>query len=179
MLPQALIATAKNFLAQQWRAWFVVQVHGDSMSPTYHDGDRVLARTNRPTVIATGDVVVFRCKISPVQASDRSPAMLMKRVAAKAGDPIPLAMQSACGTGRVPRGLFLVAGDAKSSLGSTQIGFVDSSDVLGVVKTRPLNASSYRNKAGRRPARGQVEGSAELPGRAADARTSHRRVEPR
>ncbi|MFI0944312.1 S26 family signal peptidase [Streptomyces sp. NPDC021020] len=111
-------------------------VTGPSMEPTYHDGSRLLVLRTPAARIRTGAVVVFR---APDAAPGDSP--VVKRVAARPGDPVPAAAHWATRTtqgARVPRGSLVLLGDSPSrSTDSRSWGYVPTSAVIGVV-TRAL-----------------------------------------
>lgn len=135
------------------RCFLVVTVSGASMEPRYRDGDRILvSRLRRPT---TGAVVVLR------QPSDEPPdldpaiafrtVLMVKRVAALPGDPVPEAVGRAVGADRagagVPAGSIVVLGDAPDSIDSRAWGYLSLDQVAGVaiadlpaVRTPPESA---------------------------------------
>lgn len=112
------------------RRLLMVTVHGNSMSPTFADGDRVLVRRGHPG--AVGDVVVFAHPRPLTGDLD----MLVKRVAAGPGDPVPEAVRAAVGCSAVPRGHLVVLGDNTHSLDSRKLGFIAADAVVGVVGRR-------------------------------------------
>ena len=70
----------------------VAVVHGPSMLPTYHDGDRLIARRRRWAVPRRGDVVVFRNpRPAGVPGSSQGP-LLIKRVSAGPHEAAPVGM---------------------------------------------------------------------------------------
>jgi signal peptidase I len=114
------------------KRWVAVTVIGDSMVPTYHDGDLVLVRRRRPSDLTRGDVVVLE-----------APAMTrfahrwnLKRVAALPGDPVPGPARASAGVDVVPGGSMVVFGDNTLSLDSRQAGLYPASGVLGVAVRR-------------------------------------------
>ncbi|MFC4014996.1 S26 family signal peptidase [Nonomuraea purpurea] len=127
------------------RLLLVVTVSGDSMRPAYRDGDTLLA-VRRPALgLRAGRVVVAE---SPDRDTltwpARPPTLLIKRVAATAGD-----------TGRVPAGQVELLGDnAAASFDSRQIGFFPAERVIAVVVARlrqgrrgPENPPNSRRQA--------------------------------
>lgn len=125
-------------------------VRGDSMSPTFHDGEAVLvSETASRTQLKQGDVVLVRC----------GGEVLIKRVAYLSGDVIPLPdaaafarcrdyfepVSSDAATAeqdgeplRVPRGSIVVLGDNRTiSDDSRSFGPVPLTDVLGKVMNAP------------------------------------------
>jgi signal peptidase I len=112
------------------RSRFVlVKVRGHSMLPTYRDGQRLLVRRTRGRALRPGEVAVFAAP-EPVRGSG-TPDWLVKRVAAVAGDPMPLEIT---GVGSlVPHGHYVVRGDNPRSLDSRHFGCLAQGSVLGVV----------------------------------------------
>ena len=101
------------------RRWLcVVTVSGDSMAPTYRDGDRLLVVRSRRRV-RIGSVIVF---VPPAGVTDVR--WLVKRVVGPNDDPRP--------------GQFIVRGDATVSLDSRQFGPVNRDAVIGIVVRRML-----------------------------------------
>lgn len=117
------------------RTLLTITVHGNSMSPTFADGDRLVVRRGGQGTV--GDVVVF-AHPAPV-AGD--PDMLVKRVAAVPGDPVPAAVRPVVDCPDVPRGQLVVLGDNAHSLDSRTLGFIAADDVVGVVRRRLGEAS--------------------------------------
>ncbi len=94
-------------------AFVLVTVRGSSMSPTLHDGERVLVRRSRR--IRAGQVVVF----AAARRHRSDPPWLVKRVTEVEGEQ------------------FTGAGDNPRSLGSAPLGVIARADLLGVV-VRPV-----------------------------------------
>jgi signal peptidase I len=105
----ASLGAAGVAIALARAAFLLVTVRGDSMSPTLHDGDRVLVRRSRR--IRAGQVVVF----ATVRHQRADPQWLVKRVTEVEGEQ------------------FTVAGDNPRSLGSAQLGVLPRADLLGIV----------------------------------------------
>ncbi|MCP2324297.1 signal peptidase I [Hamadaea flava] len=108
----------------------VITVKGQSMAPSYQHGDRLLMRRTR--VCRRDDVVVFT---SPIEIP-MGPALLVKRVAAVPGDPVPEAARTRIGDAVVPPGQLVVLGDNQRSLDSRELGYIALDSVVGVVQRR-------------------------------------------
>lgn len=109
--------------------WTRVTVRGNSMSPTLHDGQRLLARRllRKPR---RHEVIVFR-------VPDPELPHRIKRVAAVAGDPIPSWLAPTLpDVPHVPTGFVAVVGDNPRSQDSRQLGLVDCRDIVGAVRDR-------------------------------------------
>jgi len=119
-------------LAALRRRWVVVTVEGESMAPTYADGDRVLVRRVGADAVRAGQVVVVerpevrRCVI--------------KRAVAVPGDPVPVDRVPLLGSGperRVPEGMLVLLGDnAEDSYDSRRAGYFPAARLVGVVARR-------------------------------------------
>ncbi|MGH3191097.1 MAG: S26 family signal peptidase [Streptosporangiaceae bacterium] len=107
------------------RRFMLVTVRGTSMTPAYADGQRLLLRRGG---YAAGDAVMFR---SPLRIPDGT-ELLVKRVAAMPGDPVPADMAERAVVQVVPSGRLLVRSDA-GGLDSRQLGLIDHHDVIGKV----------------------------------------------
>lgn len=109
------------------RRFVVVTVRGLSMEPTFRHGDRVLARRRVP--VTTGQVVVVE---SPGDGN-----LVIKRVAAVPGDPVPRGRCPAIADVPervVPPGRLVLLGDnAAVSDDSRRLGYFALDRVLGVV----------------------------------------------
>ena len=131
------LAVVALFIAVR-RRFVVVTVCGQSMTPAYRDGDKILVVRARQC--EQGDVVVFR---HPDPRSDLS--WLVKRVAATAGDRVPDAFAAVLGDGPVPEGRIVVTSDALG-LDSRKLGYVRRSDLLGVeLRSRRDNGRQLRH----------------------------------
>jgi signal peptidase I len=75
----------------------------------------------------TGSVVVFRHQAELV-------GLMIKRVAARAGEPVPEEFRAAVADGVVPPGHLLVRGDNPTSNDSRTFGYVRESAVLGSIR---------------------------------------------
>ncbi|MGW4022111.1 S26 family signal peptidase [Streptomyces sp. NPDC005009] len=136
----------------------VVTVHGSSMEPTLHGGDRLLVRLN--TVPGRGQLVVAaRPAFTPGPDGATRPefrhgadAWLIKRVAAVPADPAP-------GGGPVPAGQWVLLGDNRAhSLDSRQIGYFPTDALLGVVVRRLTRVAGWRHGTTTQVTRGEATG---------------------
>lgn len=134
-----LVALAGVLIAAR-AVLLVVTVQGGSMEPTLHGGDRVLVvRSRRFALVRRGAVVVCRAPdglvlpgLPPITRTNS--ALLVKRVAAVAGEPQPTG-------GVVPAGQVYVTGDAGAGLDSGEFGPIPRTSVVGLVVAR-LGTSS-------------------------------------
>lgn len=153
------------------RATFAT-VRGQSMSPTFTDGERVFAVKSRRYRV--GDVIVFRPP--EPRRTQGDPPWRIKRVAATAGEPVPAWLRdcdwaTTSAAEEVPHGCVVVVGDHRRSEDSRLLGFVPLSRVRGrVLPTRPpprphvaqqmqvdvLGRASSRSAEIGRPQRSQV-----------------------
>jgi signal peptidase I len=124
-------------VAARWvrRSLLLVTVEGHSMAPGLADGDRVLVHRVRPGRVRPSDVVVLRRpRPMPGRPSAGNP-LLVKRVAAVAGDPTPAGVPG--WPSAVPDGYLVVLGDNPLfSNDSRHFGWVARKSVLGVVRRR-------------------------------------------
>jgi signal peptidase I len=102
-------------------------VKGNSMTPTYLHGERLLVR--KRSRVSAGDVIVFSAPAG--QFFDVE--LLVKRVAAVSGDPVPEEFEGTHAL-EVPPGMLLVRSDAARGLDSRQLGFIDGRHVVGVLR---------------------------------------------
>ena len=108
-----------------------VTVTGDSMAPTFVDGDRVLVLRVPAHRLRVSDVVVVRL---PGADGPHDRPWLIKRVAALPGDPVPAVVTPAVGDGHVPDGRLIVLSDNPTgAVDSRELGYVDADLVLGRV----------------------------------------------
>ncbi|KAB8194324.1 hypothetical protein FH608_018030 [Nonomuraea phyllanthi] len=120
------LGVAGTVAALVWlrRRFVAVTVVGVSMEPTLHAGQRLLARR---AAGATGDVVVVR---NP----GADPSLLVKRLAACGGEPLPAVL----GDGLVPEGWIAVLGDnPHRSMDSRHFGLLPASSVVAVIGSVP------------------------------------------
>lgn len=127
VLGSAAIAWARRHL-------LVVRVEGASMEPTLSDGSRILVRRADGSRVAvrTGDLVLLR-----MPAPRAWGALVVKRVAAVAGEPVPpvVAVRYGLSGCVVPDGSLVVLGDNPlSSLDSRHFGPVPYGSVVGVAR---------------------------------------------
>jgi signal peptidase I len=147
----AALVIVAGALAVGWLRgrYMVVTVRGESMLPTYRPGERLVLRRTPPRSLRTGQVVVLTeaghsppaVSLSgpraPADGPGTGPYLIIKRVAALPGDPIPRdtvpALRTAPGT-RVPAGHLVVLGDnADHSHDSRHSGYLTTDRLLGVV----------------------------------------------
>ncbi|MEV6964525.1 S26 family signal peptidase [Hamadaea sp. NPDC051192] len=137
------------------RRLLIVTVDGHSMLPAYAPGDRLLVRRTPADRVRPGMPVVFRSPagtpelstIADVADSSRVRRMLpddrllVKRVVAVAGDPVPARLSIADEHARVPPGSLVVLGDNPAvSYDSREFGFLDAALVVGVAVRRLAGA---------------------------------------
>jgi len=137
------------------RRYVVARVWGHSMSPTFHDGERVVATRRRHYRV--GDVIVFRprsdaslsgVRVAEPPARGEAPDVAatdvvwrIKRIAAVAGDPVPAWLETDHPV--VPAGRVVVVGDNTGhSADSRQLGYIDIAGVAGAVPHRPAPEGS-------------------------------------
>ncbi len=126
------------------RALLFVTVTGESMAPTYQPGDRLLVVRRRfRRMIRTGDVVVCHsprpafgnAKQAAAVEHPKSSWLLVKRVAAMPGEPLPY-RQEADSDELVPTATVYLLGDNTASWDSRAFGPLPQDHVVGVVLTR-------------------------------------------
>lgn len=129
------------------RRLVVVTVSGESMTPTYGDGDRVLVRKAALPAIRPGHVVVIeapdpdmRWVGPPAAGVVAGQDWIIKRAVAVPGDPLPrerVPVVAEWPEMYVPDGKLLVLGDnPDGSYDSRAFGYVPSQRVLGIVIRR-------------------------------------------
>lgn len=129
-----------GFVLWARRQWLVVTVTGNSMSPTLHDGQRLVARRLSGEGYARSDIVVFLLPpefLREASEDSEDPVHRVKRIAAVAGDPVPEWAREALGADehtRVPPGKVVVSGDNARSQDSRQLGYVDARSIIAVVR---------------------------------------------
>jgi signal peptidase I len=103
------------------------------MLPTYHDGDRLIARRRRWAVPRRGAVVVFRNpRPAGVPGSSEGP-LLINRVGAGPHEAAPAGMTA----DHVPAGHLVMLGDNPAqSLDSRDLGFIPVDNVVATVVRR-------------------------------------------
>lgn len=121
------------------RRYVIITVRGESMSPTYHSGDRLLVRRAPAHAVRRGDCVVFTSAMG-AKVSDNPDHWLVKRAVAVQGDPVPRADIPALSTSRarvIPPGHLVVLGDnTAQSVDSRHFGFITPDRLLGRVLRR-------------------------------------------
>jgi signal peptidase I len=134
------IVVAIVLIGLTYRAIFVTNVRGASMSPTFHDGDRLLTiRRSLFRSLRPGDIVVCQLPTGYSLPDGGSRPLVVKRVAATAGQPQP----NAQGSGRVPAGHIFVVGDSPQySFDSSDFGPIPQEHVVGVVVRRLMISQS-------------------------------------
>jgi signal peptidase I len=124
---RALVAAA--FVAALARGLLVVvTVRGNSMRPTYADGDVLLAA--RVPLLRRGRAIVFAPPVNPPGA----PPYRVKRLVALPGDPSPDWVKDR--QRFVPAGHVVVRGDNLRSEDSSTYGYVERAGVFAVVVRR-------------------------------------------
>ncbi|GGW40040.1 S26 family signal peptidase [Streptomyces lucensis JCM 4490] len=120
------------------RRTVVITVRGVSMRPTLEAGDVLIGRRVRAARLRAGQVVVVEkpdpdARFSSWSWPDRRGHLMIKRLAALPGDPVPAAAAGRLGSGPVPPGSVVVLGDnAEESVDSRQIGYFPVERVVGV-----------------------------------------------
>ncbi len=138
------------------RRFIVVRVSGRSMSPGLLPGDRVLVRCGSGLPVRAGAIVVFPQPATVCRPGDdhRDAAsartggeLVIKRVAAVPGDPVPGPVRQAVGGATVvPAGMFVALGDNTRSMDSRTWGFLPAGQVVGTV-TRQLSRARAAGSA--------------------------------
>jgi signal peptidase I len=137
-----LLTAALVLLLALRRRYTVVVVRGPSMTPTLQPGDRLLARRIGGGSVKVGDIVVLRVPADvPDRRTGEMSSTVVKRVAAVAGDPLPLVPDagpaSGCDRDREllpPPGHLTVLGDNRSaSVDSRVWGPIGTDRVLAKV----------------------------------------------
>ena len=129
------------------RSFVVVTVDGTSMSPTYHQGDRLLVRRRSAAALRCGDVVLLRADATevadvvgrPEHVTADAVAGMVKRVVALPGMSVPVEVAPVVRAGVddvVPAGCLVVLGDNANGRDSRVFGYVSTRWVVGVVVRR-------------------------------------------
>ncbi|WP_406329348.1 S26 family signal peptidase [Streptomyces sp. NBC_00203] len=120
------------------RRTLVITVKGVSMRPTLSAGDVLIGRRVRARRLRSGQIVVVE-KPNPGEDwkswswPERSRHLMIKRLAALPGEPVPAAVRGRLGTGAVPPGAVVVLGDnLAESVDSREIGYFPLERVVGV-----------------------------------------------
>lgn len=120
----------------------LVTVEGTSMTPTFPPGQRLLVLRTPVARVRTGAAVVFRLPPAdpPVREGGARPPLIVKRLAAGSGDPVPPAVRNAVGPragARVPRGSVVLLGDDPATSTDSRVwGYVARRRITGVVVAR-------------------------------------------
>jgi signal peptidase I len=118
---------------------FVVEVRGDSMRPTFQDGDRLLAiRRWASPPVRPGDVVIVRAPAAswrPEEPLSAATTVIVKRVV------VPPADRG------LPRGGFWVRGDAPDSYDSRRFGAIEQRALVGRAVWRLPSRASRPNRS--------------------------------
>lgn len=126
----------------------VVTVSGTSMLPTLRPGDRVLIRRVPIKRLRPGQIVVTRPGRPVLTLTRQDPLLMIKRVAAVPGDPVPrVDVPALAGVpeSAVPSGRFVVLGDNPDGTDSRELGYFYAEYLLGVViRTLPGPANAVR-----------------------------------
>jgi signal peptidase I len=141
LLAAGVVAAAVALVAVARRRWVVVTVEGNSMSPTLHDGQRLVARRLiHPRIdqdLSRGDIIVFVLPSWRDNPELRHISHRVKRIAAVPGDLVPeWARQALAVTAdaRVPEGQVVVMGDNPVSQDSRELGYIDAHCIVAVVR---------------------------------------------
>ncbi|MFI6741105.1 S26 family signal peptidase [Nonomuraea sp. NPDC050451] len=147
LVPASLLVAA----AVLTRRYAIVHVSGLSMTPTLHDGDRVLVRRTPLRRVVPGMIVVVPM---PPPRLPGNPPWLVKRVAAVPGDSGPRDRFPALPADHrtVPPGRLVLLSDNRAArFDSRHMGYFDGEALLGVVvrKLRPaVKAEGFRSNGG-------------------------------
>lgn len=149
----AMVAAAAAAVVR--RRWLVVRVRGNSMLPTLRGGDLLVARRSPPGSVGSGDIVVCRwpdASTMQVMTVDGQPVanpatpttLLVKRVAAVAGEPVPGPVRRAVHPATVvPPGSLVLLAD-NDGLDSRVFGFLPDDRVIAVVSRKTRNQRQQR-----------------------------------
>jgi signal peptidase I len=137
ILVAAALAAALPILMLLRRRTVVAIVRGDSMAPTFTDGERVYARRPGRKPIRAGDIIIFTIVKADSDAPN-DPACRIKRVAAIPGDPLPTNKSHP-----VPSGMLFIAGDNPRSQDSSHLGLIPQTSIIAMTRRpHPLSSSS-------------------------------------
>ena len=142
----AIVAGATVCLLAAARALFVVvTVKGASMAPTYQPGQRLLMMRRPPARPRVGSVVVFRLPQSERQGGPGRNPLVIKRIAAVQGRPIPPSVLQAVGARAgdlVPEGQLVLLADAAGLSGDSRTwGYIPATSIRGVIICRLSRAA--------------------------------------
>lgn len=123
-----VVAAAVCAMTVVRRCLLLVTVVESSMEPALHSGDRILIRRVSGAGLRRGQIAVVR-------RAGGSSGLVIKRVAAVPGDPVPPEVLPAVGTTRVPPGCMVLLGDnPEQSSDSRLVGFYRLADLVGVAR---------------------------------------------
>lgn len=114
----------------------VITVVGTSMRPAIEPGDRVLVRRAGIARVRRGQLVVAVPGRPPRVITHRDPLLMIKRVLAVPGDPVPRTQVPALRTVAetvVPSGRLVLLGDNPAGTDSRQLGYFHGESLIGVV----------------------------------------------
>jgi signal peptidase I len=132
----AVVAAAVGAAAWVRRNLVVITVVGTSMRPAIEPGDRVLVRRAGIARLRRGQLVVAVPGRPPRVITHRDPLLMIKRVLAVPGDPVPRAQVPALRTVSetvVPPGRLVLLGDNPAGTDSRQLGYFHGESLIGVV----------------------------------------------
>ncbi|MFJ8532735.1 S26 family signal peptidase [Streptomyces sp. NPDC093591] len=138
MIAALLACGAAAALLYVRRRTLVITVKGVSMRPTLYGGDVLIGRRVPARRLRAGQIVVVE---KPDPGADwqswswpeRSRHLMIKRLAALPGQPVPAAARERLGAGIVPPGVAVVLGDnLAESVDSREIGYFPLDRVVAV-----------------------------------------------
>jgi signal peptidase I len=147
----AVVLAAVCALAALRALLVIVTVNGASMEPTYRPGEHLLV-VRRPLARArAGSAVVFRLPESMRRGGPGRNPLLIKRIAAVGGQPVPVSVREAVGAREgdvVPNGQVVLLADAAGGSGDSRSwGYLPAGIISGVIVGR-LSRAEQRNPEG-------------------------------
>ncbi|MFC4107982.1 S26 family signal peptidase [Micromonospora zhanjiangensis] len=124
------------------RCLVMVAVDGESMAPTFHNGDRLLVRRTRLARVRPQDVVVVKSLDQFLEhgvVPDNRARYMVKRAVSVPGDPVPLErvpLLASVTENSVPGGRLVLLGDNPQSYDSRHFGYCPGELLVGVVVRR-------------------------------------------